>query len=174
MWGIANRGNYDLNAHSQATNANLWYLDPISQQKIIPFVIEPSVSVERLFYALITDKYANESLTNDETREVLHLSYKLAPYKVAVLPLTNKLTDQANIIYQQLLDANISTCFDTSGSIGKRYRRQDAIGTPHCITFDFDSLNNRDVTVRDRDSMKQMRVKIDELINFFNNRAKHD
>jgi glycyl-tRNA synthetase len=134
-------------------------------------VIEPSVGVERLLYAIIVDKYAIETLENNETREVLRLPYKLAPYKVAVLPLVNKLNTNAKSVFDTLIDSEIETIFDTSGSIGKRYRRQDAIGTPFCLTYDFESINDQKVTVRYRDSMKQERIAIKDLKSFLNKYA---
>jgi glycyl-tRNA synthetase len=118
-------------------------------------------------YAIILDKYEVQQLEKDDTREILHLPYALAPYKTAILPLTNKLTDEAEKIYQLLVNAGIDVVYDASGSIGKRYRRQDAIGTPYCITYDFDSVESKEVTIRDRESMKQEKVKISKLIEFF-------
>lgn len=165
LWGIANRTDFDLCSHMNESKANLMYLDPKTNEKYIPYVIEPSVGVERLFYAIISNFYEVEQLEND-SREVLRLPFDLAPYKVAVLPLTNKLNEQTKEVFDKLLNASISTTFDTSGSIGKRYRRQDAIGTPICVTFDFDSLEKQDVTIRHRDSMKQERIKISDLTKY--------
>ncbi|MDR1235190.1 MAG: glycine--tRNA ligase [Mycoplasmataceae bacterium] len=169
LWGIANRTDYDLKSHIKHSNANLWYLDPITNQKIIPYVIEPSVGVERLLYALINDKYEIEKLKDDETREVLRLPYQLAPYKAAVLPLVNKLNTEAKEVFESLVSVGIETIYDTSGSIGKRYRRQDAIGTPFCLTFDFESKDDKKVTIRYRDSMKQERIFIKDLKEFLMN-----
>ena len=169
MWGIANRTDYDLKTHAQFSKTNITYLDPIANTKVIPYVIEPSVGVERLIYALICDKYEVQPIDNNETREILHLPYEMAPYQVAVLPLVNKLNDEAKKVFDSLINVGISATFDTSGSIGKRYRRQDAIGTPKCITFDFESLETNKVTLRDRETMKQIRIKIEELPNFFKN-----
>jgi glycyl-tRNA synthetase len=123
--------------------------------------------VERLLYAIIVDKYEIEKLADGETREVLHLPYVLAPYKVAVLPLATKLADKAQEVYKLLATNGLSATFDVSGSIGKRYRRQDAIGTPYCVTFDFDSLEKATVTIRNRDSMKQETIAIDKLLDYF-------
>jgi glycyl-tRNA synthetase len=156
-----------LKTHAVISKTNIAYLDPITNQKIIPYVIEPSVGVERLLYALICDKYEIQNIENNETREILHIPYELAPYQVAILPLVNKLNIQAQQIFNTLINLGISATFDTSGSIGKRYRRQDAIGTPKCVTFDFESLETGKVTIRDRETMKQIRVKIEELSNFF-------
>jgi glycyl-tRNA synthetase len=147
----------------QHAKTNLAYLDPVSNEKIIPYVIEPSVGVERLFYATIVDKYEIEKLPEGETREVLKLPYCLAPYKLAVLPLTNKLNEPAQKIYSALKEQSLEVTYDTSGSIGKRYRRQDAIGTPYCLTYDFESQEKQTVTIRHRDSMKQERINIKDV-----------
>ncbi len=168
LWGIANRGDYDLKAHSELSKANLWYLDEKTNQKIIPHVVEPSVGVERLLYAICVDSYEVQQLENNDSRVVMHLTKELCPYLVAVMPLVNKLSEQALEIFNNLIKHNISATFDTSGSIGKRYRRQDAIGTLYCITFDYDSLNDHCVTIRHRDSMQQERIKIDEIIKYLN------
>lgn len=167
LWGLANRTDFDLLSHEKYSKKTLAYLDPKTNKRFIPYVIEPSVGVERLLYALICEKYAIEKVGNDE-REVLHLPYALCPYKVAVLPLSNKLEKQANKIFEQILKANLSCAFDTTGSIGKRYRRQDAIGTMYCLTYDFDSDKDHCVTIRNRDSMKQERIKISEIIAYLN------
>jgi glycyl-tRNA synthetase len=167
LWGIANRSDYDLKVHMEHSGKDLYYLDPITNKKIVPYVIEPSVGVERLIYALICDKYEIQQLENNETREILHIPYEIAPYQVAILPLVNKLNDQARQVFEDLINLGIVATFDTSGSIGKRYRRQDAIGTPKCVTFDFESLETNKVTIRDRETMQQIRVKIEELKNFF-------
>jgi glycyl-tRNA synthetase len=150
----------------QHSKTNLTYLDPISNKKIIPYVIEPSIGVERLFYALIVDKYEEEILEDGEIREVLRLSYKLAPFKLAILPLVNKLGSEAYQIYQSFRINGLEVTYDASGSIGKRYRRQDAIGTPYCLTYDFESQEKKTVTIRYRDSMKQERIPIDEIKEF--------
>ncbi|EGZ31295.1 glycyl-tRNA synthetase [Malacoplasma iowae 695] len=154
---------YDLTHHQEFSKKDLTYLDPNdNSKKIIASVIEPSVGVERLLYAVLIDAYYEEIVEN-ETRVVLKLDEKIAPYKIAVLPLNNKLTEEANSLFFELLSKNVSATFDSSGSIGKRYRRQDAIGTPYCLTFDFDSLNDKSVTIRERDSMKQVRIKISDI-----------
>jgi glycyl-tRNA synthetase len=155
------------------SKANLFYLNSVTNEKIIPYVIEPSVGVERLFYALIVDKYEIESLKDGETRELLKLPYALAPYKLAVLPLTKELNDLAFTIYQELRTSGIEAIFDASGSIGKRYRRQDAIGTPYCCTYDFESKEKQTVTIRYRDSMKQERISISEIQAFLNKNINH-
>ncbi|MBQ8293262.1 MAG: glycine--tRNA ligase [Bacilli bacterium] len=165
LWGIADRTNYDLGVHQEHSKTNLEYLDPETNEKYLPYVIEPSVGVERLLLAVITNAYEAEDLGDGDIREVLHFTPALAPYKVAVLPLVNKLNDKAKELYQKL--RKVMPCdFDTSGKIGKRYRRQDSIGTPFCVTVDFDTLEDDTVTVRDRDTMEQVRVKISELVNY--------
>ncbi len=171
LWGIADRTDYDLSVHQKHSKESLEYFDPDSNEKYIPYVIEPSVGVERLLLAVLTSAYDEEKLENQESRVVLRLSNQLAPIKVAVLPLTNKLNEEANNVFQTLSKEFVCD-YDTSGNIGKRYRRQDAIGTPYCITFDYDSLNDHCVTVRERDSMKQERIEINELVSYFNNKLK--
>jgi len=166
LWGIADRTDYDLGVHQKHAQSSLEYFDPDTNTKYLPFVIEPSVGVERLLLAVLTSAYDEELLENGETRVVLHLPIALAPYKMAVLPLVNKLNEQALLVYQKL-QTYFMCDFDTSGSIGKRYRRQDAMGTPYCVTFDFQSLADQAVTVRNRDSMEQERIKINDLVAFF-------
>ncbi|MDR0545509.1 MAG: glycine--tRNA ligase [Mycoplasmataceae bacterium] len=164
LCGIANRTDFDLSQHSQFSNTELAILNQETKQKTIPYVIEPSMGVDRLFYAIIVNNYKVEKLDNGESREVLGLPYSLCPYKVAVFALTKELEPQAQKILTQILDANISATSDSSGSIGKRYRRQDAIGTYYCVTIDYDTQKDQKVTIRFRDSMKQERVLISELI----------
>lgn len=166
LWGIANRTDYDLRVHQEHSKEKLEYLDPETNEKYLPYVIEPSVGVERLLLAILTSAYDEEVLENGETREVLHLVPYLAPYKFAVLPLVNKLNEPAFALYQKLMPLGMAT-YDTSGAIGRRYRRQDAIGTPYCITVDFQTLEDNTVTVRHRDSMAQDRVAIDDLPQYF-------
>lgn len=170
LWGLAYRTDFDLSTHMQYSKKDLTYLDPATSEKYIPHVVEPSVGVERLMYAIFCDSYAEEELADNESRVVMHLNYDLAPYKVCILPLVNKLKDLANDIFEALLDSGIECTYDASGSIGKRYRRQDAIGTPYCLTVDFDSIENNTVSIRDRDSMKQIVIKIDEIKDFFTNK----
>lgn len=167
LWGLAYRTDFDLQTHMEYSKKDLEYLDPITNQKYIPHVVEPSVGVERLMYAICCDAYDEEILADNDTRIVMHLNYCLAPYKVCVLPLTNKLKDLALEIFDTLLANGIECCYDAAGSIGKRYRRQDAIGTPYCLTVDFDSLENQTVSIRDRDSMRQVILKIVDLPQFF-------
>jgi len=163
LWGLANRTDFDLSNHEKFSGATMGYLDPETNKRFWPYVVEPSVGVERLFYAVVCDAYDIEDLGDGETREVLRLNYALCPYKVAVLPLSNKLADQARKVYDKLIASGIPAVFDVSGSIGKRYRRQDAIGTYHCITYDFESEKDGCVTIRNRDTMKQQRIKICDI-----------
>ncbi len=162
LWGIADRTDYDLSVHQKHSNQSLEYFDPETNEKYIPYVVEPSVGVERLLLSILTSAYDEEELPDGEIRTVLRLIPNLAPFKAAVLPLTNKLIEPAMEIHKNLCKF-VNCEFDNSGNIGKRYRRQDAIGTPFCITFDFDSLTDNCVTVRERDSMEQERIKISEL-----------
>ena len=170
LWGIADRTDYDLTCHQTTSKQNLEYFDQESGEKFLPYCIEPAVGVERLMLAFLCDAYEEEQLEKD-TRVVLHLHPFLAPVKACIMPLSKKLQDQAMEIYRLL--APIGNCeYDEAGSIGKRYRRQDAIGTPYCVTVDFDSEQDGCVTVRERDSMKQERVKISELVSYIENRIK--
>ena len=166
LWGLTNRTDYDLLNHQKNSGKNLMYLDQKNGKKIIPYVIEPSVGVERLLYAIICDAFTCQKIKDDNYREILCLSYELCPYKVAVLPLSVSLIDAAKKIYQQILNANISATFAASGSIGKRYRKQDAIGTYYCLTIDFETVSDQCVTIRHRDTMQQKRIKINEINNF--------
>ncbi|MDE5545587.1 MAG: glycine--tRNA ligase [Malacoplasma sp.] len=163
LWGIADRGEFDLTQHQNHSKKSLDYLDEETKKRFIPSVIEPSVGMERLLYALVVDAYKEEVLDDNSTRIVLKFSPNLAPYKFAVLPLSNKLSDKATAVFEQLISSKNICTYDAAGSIGKRYRRQDAIGTPYCITIDFDTVNDDTVTIRDRDSMKQIRMKINEI-----------
>ncbi|QCZ36998.1 glycine--tRNA ligase [Mycoplasma nasistruthionis] len=162
LLGVANRTNYDLMSHSKATGESLDYLDPETNQKIVPYVIEPSIGLDRLMLAVISDAYKEEQLEND-SRIVLSFPYAIAPYKVAVLPLVKKLSEQAKEIFATLVEKGISVAYDEAGSIGKRYRRQDSIGTYYCLTFDYDSLEDNCVTLRNRDTMEQQRISLDKL-----------
>ena len=170
LWGIADRTDYDLNRHMEYSKKDLTYLDPTTHEKYVPYVIEPSVGADRLFLSVIADAYDEEELEGGDTRIVMHLHPALAPIKVAVLPLTKKLSEKAEAIYASL-SADFSTEYDVSGKIGKRYRRQDEIGTPLCVTVDFDTLEDEAVTVRDRDTMKQERVKIEDLKDYIAKRV---
>ena len=165
LWGIADRTDYDLTKHMNHSKKSLEYLDPTDNSKYIPYCIEPSLGVDRLFLALLTDSYEEETLENDDTRLVLHLHPSIAPYKVAILPLTKKLNEQAEEVYS-LLSKKLMCDYDVTGNIGKRYRRQDAIGTPYCVTIDFDTLEDQAVTIRERDSMEQIRIPISKLSDY--------
>ena len=169
LWGIADRTNYDLSVHEEHSKTELKYLDPETNEKYIPYVIEPSVGVDRLLLAILCNAYEEEELEND-TREVLRILPSLAPYKVCVLPLAKKYHgEKANEVYQEL-SKYFMTSYDESGSIGKRYRRCDAIGTPWCITIDDETINNGTVTIRDRDTMEQETIKLDEVVKYIEER----
>ncbi len=171
LWGIANRTDYDLGVHQDKSGQDLRYLDPETNEKYLPYVIEPSVGLDRLFLAILTNAYSTEELEGEE-RVVLKLKPFLAPYKVNVLPLIKKLhSEKASEIYQTL-SKSFPCSYDEAGSIGKRYRRADAIGTPFCITIDDETLNNDTVTVRHRDTMEQEVVKLSELEEYINSRIK--
>ena len=162
LWGIADRTDYDLTQHINTSGKSLEYFDPQTNEKYIPYVIEPSLGVERLFLAIMTEAYDEEVINEKDTRTVLRLHPALAPFKAAVLPLSKKLGEQAEAVFEEL-SSDFMVDYDDAGSIGKRYRRQDEIGTPICITYDFDSIEDNCVTVRDRDTMEQKRVAISDL-----------
>jgi glycyl-tRNA synthetase len=169
LWGIASRTDYDLGVHQKGSGENLMYLDPDTNEKYLPYVIEPSLGVERLLLALLFSAYDTEILDNNEERTVLHLHPALSPYKVAVLPLIKKEhSEKALEIYNSLIK-HFSVTYDSSANIGKRYRRQDAIGTYFSVTVDNDTLTNDTVTVRYRDSMKQVVVSLKDLNSFILN-----
>ena len=165
LWGVADRTDYDLNQHMKESGKDLSYVDPVTNEKYVPYVIEPSLGADRAFLAFLCNAYDEEEI-DGETRVVLHLHPALAPVKVAILPLQKQLVEKADEIFKTL-SKKYSCEFDLSGSIGKRYRRQDEIGTPFCVTVDFDTLEDNTVTVRDRDTMSQVRVRVDELDNYF-------
>ena len=162
LWGIADRTNYDLTRHMEASGEDLTYLDPETNEKYVPYCIEPAVGTDRLMLMFLCDSYEEEEIGEGDTRTVLHLHPALAPYKVAVLPLSKKLSEKAEEVYEKL-SKKFMCDYDEAGSIGKRYRREDEIGTPYCVTVDFDTLEDNAVTIRDRDTMEQVRVNIDEL-----------
>ena len=162
LWGIADRTDYDLTAHQTHSKEDMSYLDPETNEKYIPYVIEPSVGADRVTLAFLCNAYEEQELGEGDTRVVLHLHPALAPYKAAILPLSKKLNDKADEVFQTLAKA-FPVDYDDAGSIGKRYRRQDEIGTPYCITIDFDTLEDNQVTVRDRDTMEQIRISIDQV-----------
>jgi glycyl-tRNA synthetase len=166
LWGIADRTDYDLTQHQNTSGKSLEYFDPDDNSKYIPYVIEPSLGVERLFLTIVCDAYDEETIGEGDVRTVMHLHPALAPVKAAVLPLTKKLKEPALEVYS-MLAKKFNVEYDEAGQIGKRYRRQDEIGTPFCITYDFDTLEKDGcVTVRDRDTMEQERVKIEDLVKY--------
>ena len=170
IWGIADRTDYDLKRHQDFSGEALDYLDPETNEKYVPYCIEPSLGLDRLFLMIVTDAYDEEVLENGEIRKIMHLKPFLAPYKASILPLSKQLNEKAKEVFDDLIPF-INVNFDTTGSIGKRYRRNDEIGTPYCVTIDFDTLNDGCVTVRERDSMKQERIKIEDLRNYLFDRT---
>ncbi len=167
LWGIADRTDYDLKQHQEHSGKSLEYFDQEANERYIPYVVEPSLGADRVTLAFLCDAYDEEVVDAEkkDTRVVMHLHPALAPFKAAVLPLSKKLNDKAQEVYNRLTK-HFMVDYDDAGSIGKRYRRQDEIGTPYCITYDFDSETDGCVTVRDRDSMEQERVKIDALVHY--------
>ncbi|HZJ86777.1 MAG TPA: glycine--tRNA ligase [Erysipelothrix sp.] len=170
IWGIANRSDFDLKQHQEHSKQNLEYHDSQTNEKFIPHVVEPSLGVERLMLALMCEAYDEEELENG-SRIVMHFDPKVAPIKATVLPLSRKLSDDARKVWEVLVD-EFEVEFDETASIGKRYRRQDEIGTPFCITYDFDSLEDNQVTIRERDSMEQTRVSVEEAIHIIKKATK--
>ncbi len=171
LWGIADRTDYDLKAHQAESGESMEYFDPETNEKFIPYVIEPSLGADRVALAFLIDAYDEEVLDaeKNDTRVVLHLHPALAPYKAAVLPLSKKLSEDAEKVYEELA-RSFAVDYDETGSIGKRYRRQDEIGTPFCVTYDFESQEDGCVTVRERDSMEQVRIPITELTSYISER----
>ena len=166
LWGIADRTDYDLTQHQNVSKADLTYFDDTKNEKYIPYVIEPSLGADRVTLAFLCQAYDEEEIAEGDVRTVMHFHPAIAPVKIAVLPLSKKLSEQATEIYTNLCK-KYNCEFDERGNIGKRYRRQDEIGTPYCITYDFDSVEDGAVTVRDRDSMEQERIKIEDLDKYF-------
>ena len=162
LWGVADRTDYDLTQHQKTSGKSLEYFDPETNEKYIPYVIEPSLGVERLFLAVVCDAYDEEQLEDGTSRTVMHLHPALDPVKAAVLPLSKKLSEKAGELHDELAKY-FNVDFDDAGAIGKRYRRQDEIGTPFCITYDFDTETDGCVTVRERDSMQQVRIPLTEV-----------
>ena len=164
LWGIADRTDYDLTQHQNTSGENLEYFDQETNTKYIPYVIEPSLGVERSVLAVLVDAYDEEIVDpeKNDTRVVMHLHPALAPFKCAVLPLSKKLAEPATEIFHSL-QKKFMVDYDESGSIGKRYRRQDEIGTPFCVTVDFDTAEDGCVTIRNRDTMEQERIKVGDL-----------
>ncbi|MBQ3918796.1 MAG: glycine--tRNA ligase [Oscillospiraceae bacterium] len=170
LWGVADRTDYDLTQHINTSGKSLDYFDPETNERYVPYVIEPSLGVERLFLTVLVEAYDEENLGTEEKpdiRTVMRFHPALAPFKACVLPLSKKLAEQAGEVYD-MLAKNFSVDYDEAGSIGKRYRRQDEIGTPLCVTYDFDSAEDGCVTVRDRDTMEQVRIPIDGLVAYIN------
>jgi glycyl-tRNA synthetase len=173
LWGIADRTDFDLKQHMSHSGEDLSYLDPETNEKYIPYCIEPSLGADRVALAFLCNAYEEEQLAGDngkeDTRVVLHLHPALAPFKAAVLPLAKKLGDVAEPLYEALAK-HFMVDYDVSGSIGKRYRRQDEIGTPFCICVDFDTLEDGCVTIRDRDTMEQIRISMEEVAGYIQQR----
>ncbi len=163
LWGIADRSDYDLSQHAKFSKEDFNYLDPDTGEKYIPYCVEPSLGCDRVALAFLCNSYEEQEIAEGDTRTVLHLHPALAPFKVAVLPLSKKLSEKAEEVYQKL-SKKFMCDYDEAGSIGKRYRREDEIGTPYCVTIDFDTLEDETVTIRDRDTMEQVRVRIEDLI----------
>ncbi|MBO1623662.1 MULTISPECIES: glycine--tRNA ligase [Bacillus] len=164
LWGVASRTDFDLKRHMEHSNEDFNYIDPQTNERYVPYCIEPSLGADRVTLAFLCDAYEEEQLEND-SRTVLRFHPALAPYKAAILPLSKKLSEGAGEVFAELAK-DFVVDFDETGSIGKRYRRQDEIGTPFCITYDFDSVEDKAVTVRDRDTMEQVRMPISELKSF--------
>ena len=165
LWGIADRTDYDLSRHMEHSKEDLTYQDAENGEKYVPYCIEPSLGADRMVLAFLCNSYDEEKIDENDSRVVLHLHPVLAPYKVAVLPLSKKLSEKAKEVYTKL-SKKFMCDYDEAGSIGKRYRREDEIGTPYCVTIDFDTLEDDTVTIRDRDTMEQIRLKIDDVANW--------
>ena len=165
LWGIADRTNFDLTQHQLHSTKSLEYFDPQTNEKYLPYVIEPSLGADRVALAFLCDAYDEEEVGDNDVRTVLRLHPALAPYKAAIFPLSKKLGESAQELYS-VLSKYFMVNYDDVGSIGKRYRRQDEIGTPFCITYDFNSVEDSCVTIRDRDTMQQERISIDKLIDY--------
>ncbi|MCL2432977.1 MAG: glycine--tRNA ligase [Clostridia bacterium] len=166
LWGIADRTDFDLKAHAEHSGENMEYVDPTNGNKFVPYVIEPSLGANRMLLAFLCDAYDSETLEDGETRVVLRLHPAIAPYQAAVLPLQKKLGETARQLWQALAAAGLDVDYDEAGSIGKRYRRQDEVGTPYCVTVDFDTLESGKVTIRDRDSMEQVTLPMEEVAQY--------
>lgn len=169
LWGIADRTDYDLKQHIEHSKEDLSYFDPTTNEKYVPYCVEPSVGVDRVALAFLCEAYDEEEIEEGDVRVVLRFHPVIAPVKIAVLPLSKKLGDEAWKVYEMLSKRYVCE-YDETGSIGKRYRRQDEIGTPYCLTYDFDSKEDASVTIRDRDTMEQIRIKIDELYEYFSDK----
>ncbi len=172
--GTHNRTNYDLTRHEEYSGVSQSYLDPVTNEKYIPYIIESTYGLDRTVLALLFEAYEKEKLEDNSEREVLKLKPFLAPYKVAVLPLIKKNHSEKAMEIYEMLSKNFMTSYDEAGNIGKRYRRADAIGTPFCVTIDNDTLENDTVTLRERDSMKQITLKVEELVAYISDKVKFD
>lgn len=170
LWGIADRTDFDLKQHQEVSGKSLEYFDPETNERYIPYVIEPSLGADRVALAFLCDAYDEEQIGKNDSRVVLRLHPALSPFKAAVLPLSKKLSSGAKKVYD-MLSKEFMVDYDEAGSIGKRYRRQDEIGTPFCLTYDFDSETDGSLTIRNRDTMTQNRVKIDEVIDYIRNKV---
>jgi glycyl-tRNA synthetase len=172
LWGIADRTDFDLKQHAEYSGEDMSYFDPVTNEKYVPYCIEPSLGVERMLLAFLCEAYEEEDLGDGDSRIVMKFSNQLAPYKAAVLPLSKKLGEKAEEVFATI--SAIYNCeYDETGSIGKRYRRHDEIGTPYCFTYDFDSLEDNCVTVRHRDTMEQERIPIDKVVEFLDDKMKY-
>ena len=171
LWGVADRTDYDLTQHQNVSKKDLTYFDSETNEKYVPYVVEPSLGVERCVLAVLSDAYDEETVGENDVRTVMRLHPALAPFKVAVLPLSKKLSEKALQVYDEL-SKYFMVDYDEAGSIGKRYRREDEIGTPFCVTYDFDSETDNQVTIRDRDTMEQIRIPISELKNYIEEKIK--
>ena len=169
LWGIADRTDFDLKQHMTHAKDDLSYFDPTTNEKYVPYCIEPSLGADRVTLAFLCDAYNEEEVAEGDVRNVLKFHPAIAPVKIAVLPLSKKLGEEAEKVYHMLTKTYYCE-YDETGSIGKRYRRQDEIGTPYCITFDFESLEDKSVTIRERDTMQQVRIKIEDLTAYFENK----
>lgn len=172
LWGIASRTNYDLTQHQEFSKQNMTYLDPETNERYIPYVIEPSLGVDRVLLAFLSGAYDEEILDNGETREVMRFHPALAPYKVSILPLVKKRHSEMAMEIYQKLSKYFMVSYDESGNIGRRYRRSDIVGTPFAITVDDETLNNNTVTIRNRDTMEQITINLDEVINYIDDKIK--
>jgi glycyl-tRNA synthetase len=166
LWGIASRTDFDLKAHATHSGENMEYFDAATNEKYVPYCIEPSLGADRVTLAFLCEAYDEEELEGGDIRTVFHFHPALAPVKIGVLPLSKKLNEGAEKVFAEL-SKKYNCEYDDRGTIGKRYRRQDEIGTPYCVTYDFDSVEDEAVTVRDRDTMEQERIKIADLDTYF-------
>ena len=172
VWGTHNRTNYDLSRHQEYSGKSMEYTDPEDNSKYVPYVVESSVGCDRLTLAILCNAYDEEVLEDGTTREIMHFLPSIAPYKVAILPLVKKYHSEYARELKETLSKNFMCMYDESGSIGKRYRREDAIGTPFCITVDDETLNNNVVTIRNRDTMEQEKINVDEIESYISSRIK--